>query len=449
MPRSDCSLKRRTAIEQHEPFVTAIQHWPGQVLLLAASLLAVLFTYVFAALSHAHFARFRPAILFLATWFIAFATNRTLNGFVSLTVVMLFAWGSLVYVRRCKGHFYSRRPVVTLLTSTVALCLFAYCLPNGHARQVAWSIVITLKSYVWFLMYAIVDQRSRERSPDLVQLGVQHPFWRSSDVPFGKGAAFLRRHWSQSANELAITQLKGLKLLLWMDMLCVVRKAVEWLFLSELGLPTAAQAQSAYLTSRPFPIAVGWASLVVETALAALSAAVWGHSIIGIARLAGFRLPRNMRAPLQSRSLADFWNRYYFYFKEMLVDFFYIPAFMRMFRSHPRLRMFFATFMAAGVGNAIYHFVRDIYLIDTMEPWGSVESFTSYIFYCVVLATGIGLSQLRVASGVKPSTSAFGRLWSFATIWSFVVCLHIFGDESRENSLVERLSFMASLFGVL
>jgi hypothetical protein len=205
----------------------------------------------------------------------------------------------------------------------------------------------------------------------------------------------------------------------------------------------------AHTDAQPFPIAVSWISLAVETARAALGAAIWGHSIIGLARLAGFRLPRNMRAPLQSRSLADFWNRYYFYFKEMLVEFFYVPTFLKVFRPYPRLRIFFATFMAAGVGNAVYHFVRDLHLVDAQGPSGSLESFTSYMFYCVVLATGIGLSQLRAARGVKPSETLLGRVGSFAMVWSFVVCLQVFGNETRVYSLGERLSFMASLFGAL
>ena len=76
------------------------------------------------------------------------------------------------------------------------------------------------------------------------------------------------------------------------------------------------------------------------------------------------------------------------------------------------------------------------------------ETYTSYLFYCTVLAIGIGISQARMAAGFKPRDSYSGKLISFFCVWSFVVCLHIFGNESRDYTLTERLSFMLSLIGV-
>ena len=144
----------------------------------------------------------------------------------------------------------------------------------------------------------------------------------------------------------------------------------------------------------------------------------------------------------------DYFNRFHYYFKELLVDFFFVPTFFKMFRNYPRLRMFFATFMAAGVGNAIWHFTRDINLVSTLGPVAAVETYTSYAFYCIVLATGVGLSQVRTSLGIRPASTLFGRLYSFFFSWSFGVCMHVFSDESRNHTLGERLSFLASLFGV-
>ena len=159
-------------------------------------------------------------------------------------------------------------------------------------------------------------------------------------------------------------------------------------------------------------------------------------------------MPRNTWRPLESRTLAEFWNRYYYYFKELLVEFFFLPTFLRTFRNHPRLRVFFSTFMAAGVGNALYHFIRDISLVATIGLSATIESFTSYLFYCAVLATGIGLSQARSSAGARLPSTFSGRFGAFLWIWTFVVCLHVFGNETRFYTLDQRLSFMASLVGV-
>ena len=79
---------------------------------------------------------------------------------------------------------------------------------------------------------------------------------------------------------------------------------------------------------------------------------------------------------------------------------------------------------------------------------GALESFTSYLFYCSILAFAIGISQARMNAGRKLSTSFVGKLWSALCVWSVVVCIHIFGDESRSVALVDRLRFMFSLFGI-
>lgn len=215
-----------------------------------------------------------------------------------------------------------------------------------------------------------------------------------------------------------------------------------------MQIPSVTVALDAFLSSQPYPIAIGWVCLILSTAKYSLKIALWSALFIGIARLAGYRLPRGCWRPLESKTLMEYFNRFHYYFKELLVDFFFVPTFFTMFRGYPRLRMFFATFMAAGVGNALWHFLRQIDNVITMGLAGAIQNFTSYIFYCVMLATGIGISQVRTSVGIRPSNTLFGRLYSILFVWSFVVCLHVFGGEASNHTLLERLMLMASLFGV-
>jgi D-alanyl-lipoteichoic acid acyltransferase DltB (MBOAT superfamily) len=196
----------------------------------------------------------------------------------------------------------------------------------------------------------------------------------------------------------------------------------------------------------------GWTALIVATAAAALELAGWSHRAVACLRFAGFKLPRNTCRPLESRSIAEFWNRYYYYFKEMLVDMFFYPTFLRYFKKRPRLRVFFATFMAAGVGNAIFHFFRQLDLLFTMGVRRATVGFTSYIVYCVVLATAIGVSQARTGAGsspaVQPATVA-SRVKAFVCVWGLVVLLHPFGGlEERVYSFHARVSFLAHHLGM-
>lgn len=374
--------------------------------------------------------------------------------FAALGAYFLLAWGALLLVRNHPALWLARRPVLAQLAVTALLCALA-SLPvlQGLPRVLAWAFLCAFTTYLWFFAYAVQDQRSRHAGPLPFQVGILHPFWRSSvgaftPTPFGKGAAFLRKHQARTAEELAVTQLKALKLLVWTGVLIALNKVLIELIEVRLGIAQTAQVYEAFLDGAPLPLATSWASLVWATLGGTLNLAIWGHKIIAVARLAGFRLPRNTWRPLESRTLAEFWNRYYYYFKELLVEFFFFPTFLRMFRKHPRLRVFFATFMAAGVGNALYHFMRDIHLVASMGWQAATAGYASYLFYCVLLAAGIGISQARVTAGRKPPATFMGSLRAVLCVWTFFVCLQVFGDETRRFPLGDRLAFFISLFGI-
>jgi hypothetical protein len=359
------------------------------------------------------------------------------------------AWGALTLVRRNKTLFFARRPVLSLIGVTALLCgLAASPLLHGLPRAALWTFLSVFAAYIWFFAYAVQDQRSREPGPLNFQVGIFEPFWGSSSTPFGKGAAFLRKHQSNTAEDLAITQLKGLKLLVWAMLLTLTSNVLGELLEGPLGIPKLELAHAALMKGEPYPVSTNWASLIWSTFGGALSLAIWGHKIIAVARLAGFRLPRNTWRPLEARTLAEFWNRYYYYFKELLVEFFLFPTFLKAFRKHPRLRVFFATFMAAGVGNALYHFIREINTVAIVGLAKAAEDYTSYLLYCLVLAIGIGISQARMRAGRKPSLTLLGALWSMLCVWTFFVLLHVFGYPTRNFPLGDRFSFFANLFGL-
>ncbi|QAU33709.1 hypothetical protein [Janthinobacterium sp. 17J80-10] len=461
------------AIDQRQPVVRLAQSPVGKLVLVAlfsafAKLAGIPVSLSVVAAAFAFLPRYRNGIVVAGAMLaMAWHPNVALEGIneilfqqgvpsrlapllkaLALVAYFACALGVLVLVRRDKTLFVARRPVTSLLGALALLCLLGSSpFITGLPRVALWAFVIVFAAFMWFFAYAVVDQRSRERSPLLFQMGILHPFWGSSSTPFGKGASFLRKHQARTPEELAVTQVKGVKLLIWALLLGLIGNAIDAIFGVHLGIPRAELAYATFMAGKPYPVLVNWGSLIWGTITSAITIAVWGHKIVALARLAGYRLPRNTWRPLEARTLAEFWNRYYYYFKEMLVEFFFFPTFLKTFRKHPRLRVFFATFMAAGVGNALYHFIRDIKYVALQGPLMAGESFVSYLFYCVVLALGIGISQARQTAGRKPSTTFLGTLWSVLCVWGFFVCLHVFGDEARTFPLRDRLAFFASLFG--
>src|SRR5262249_49436305 len=174
--------------------------------------------------------------------------------------------------------------------------------------------------------------------------------------------------------------------------------------------------------------------------------AIWGGPIVATARLAGYRVLRNTYRPLQSRTLVDFWNRYYFYYKELLVEMFFFPTFVRCFKTRKRLRLFFATIMGATVGNFIYHFVDQISLTQQYGFSKQLEYFQGQVVYYVVLGVGIGLSQMRIHRERIRRGWLRRQLLPSINVVGFYCVLQIFTVGSF--TLMDRVSFFCHIFGV-
>ena len=480
-PAAGSGLRQALAIDERDACIAFARTGAGRMLLLLAAMAAVMPHFgawtgalaAAAAMGAVVWPARRTAIVFGATWASAWlntvlgevdtidqirlvlaqesmgASIAPVLAMAALSVLFIASFALLRHVQRAPQSLPARRPLLTMLAVEALLCIVGGSgLLHGWPRVLIWSAVFIFTPYLWFLPFAIADLRSRAPAPLVLQMSVLRPFWSPAYLPFGKGAAFLRKHLSKTPQEVAVTQLKAIKLLVWADLLFGLLAALGWLFDERIAVPDVEAAIDAFLAGRPYPRAMAWAAIVLAAARYALQVAAWAHLFIGIARLAGYRLPRGSWRPLQARTLMDYFNRFHYYFKELLVDLFFMPTFFRMFRHHPRLRMFFATFMAAGVGNAIWHFTRTIDVVAANGLAGALTSYTSYLFYAALLAAGVGLSQVRANMGLRPATTPVARIASFIFVWSFVIGIHVFGDGSRIHTLTERLRFMAALLGL-
>jgi D-alanyl-lipoteichoic acid acyltransferase DltB (MBOAT superfamily) len=217
----------------------------------------------------------------------------------------------------------------------------------------------------------------------------------------------------------------------------------------KLGIPEFQVALEHSAVGNPFAWYWNCLSLVSAFLLSLLSMSAWGHQIIACARMAGFRALRNTYRPLESRTLTEFWNRFYFYFKELLVDMFFYPTYLRYFKKTPRLRMVAATMAAACVGNAIFHFLRDISCVAELGWWRAIADFQTYLFYCFVLGIGISISQSRARRKDDPSRSWLRRrLIPILCVSGFYCFIHVFDDTSRTYGLREHFVFVGRLLGL-
>ncbi len=361
-----------------------------------------------------------------------------------LTLAALLFWCATLWPR----SWYGRRPVFVFLSSFSLLIVIASYIPQGtRAYQLVWDFTSSLSVYIWFICYSLLDRNSPSRDPFSLQLGSYRPFWGSTNTPFAKGAAYLRRIEARNPEQLAVTQLKGVKLLAWSIVLSLFAQAFNYCAYGYLHVPQFNQALYLSANRTPLPWYHCWASILVGFFGSIITFSAFGHRIIACCRMAGFNALRNTYRPLSSRTIAEFFNRYYFYFKELLVDVFFYPFFLSYFKKHHKLRLVGAIFAAACFGNAFYHFVRDLGFIQKFGLREALISYQVYLFYCFLLAAAISVSQLRHR---KPAPSGFirGQLWPSFLVLLFFCLLDVFGSTERNYPLSEYFRFIGRLFNL-
>lgn len=287
-----------------------------------------------------------------------------------------------------------------------------------------------------------------------------YPTWGTgSNTPYGKGWDYLSANEARDETALAKSQLAGIKLLLLGALWAVASDLLKGVVLGKdnayrhaLGgisppLPTV----GALLDAPPgiYSIGQGWAALYVDLFQRVLGLASKGHLVIGWVRIFGFNVFRNTYKPLLAETVVDFWNRYYHYFKELLVNFFFYPAFTRYFKPHPRLRMFAAVFMAAFVGNMYYHWLSLESALVSGSVRGMWAALQSRLFYCALLTIGIYLSMRREQKkgGKRPNRPGWRRVPAIFGVWTFFSIIHIWALKDQ-TPFVERLQFFLGLVGL-
>jgi hypothetical protein len=366
-----------------------------------------------------------------------------LSGLACVCFTLGLSW---LGIRMQSSGIAGRRPV---------LCLgIFFCLALGIAgttdvpagvRIASWALVAPLSGCLWMLAYVLRDCRRGPASASGIG-SMLATLWTgaSSSTPMLKGPSHARQVEAVDAREFAVAQLKGVKLLAWTMVLVLVSVGIQYILL-RADVPTLEEAIDRNLTGT-IPVWLCWASLTGSFVLLVITLTIWGHTVVGGLRLLGFKALRNTYAPFRARTIADFWNRIYFYFKELLVDHFYYPVYLRYFKRSPGLRTVIATFAAASFGNAFYHFGRDVNYVAELGLWRALTGFQVYLFYTIVLATGISISQLR---GKRRQTSWFRtEVVSRVTIVLFYGLVHIFDDTRRTVSLGAHFAFLFRLFGL-
>jgi hypothetical protein len=338
--------------------------------------------------------------------------------------------------------------IVLLLNTTPAL---------GEWRAIVVGIAVIFPFLIWRCSYLLLSgQFGRVAGTQFFRdhLFYLWPAFGGSNTPYGKGLDYLSSNEAKTPEELARSQLAGFKLL-WLAILWNILKylmdAVVYGTGNELtatlgGHTLAIPTLSVLVRGQAAetPLWASWVSIYCELVREVLSHAAKGHGIIAILRLFGFNVFRNTYKPLLAESVVAFWGRYYYYFKELLVNFFFMPTFAQLgtkLREWPNLRLFIAVFAAAALGNTYYHLLNTRHLLgDFHIPW-------SRMFYCLLLAIGIFISMWRQKRGAGQAPGLPRRVLRIAGVWTFFALIYIWNSQAP-GVFYDRSMFFLSLFGL-
>jgi hypothetical protein len=355
-----------------------------------------------------------------------------------------------------------RRPQLALHAVLWVVLVAAWNAPPGWPRRGLAAVAVAMPFLVWRLGYLLMaGQRGKAAGTRFADhLFYVWPLWRGTNTPYGKGFDYLTRVEATTPEAFARSQLAGVRLialgLLWRLVIEVMGAVVygnpdgvltPLLGGYHLGIP---QLPALLRRPREIGLPVAWLSLYLELVWAVLRLAAKGHVIVGVLRLFGFYAFRNTYKPLLAESVVEFWNRYYYYFKELLVDFFFYPTFVRRFRHAPRLRIVAATFAAAAVGNMYYHLIEQPAFLAG-HPIATWNVLHSRLFYCVALAAGISVSMLRERrrrGAVTRGPGGLRRVLRIAGVWTFFAFIHVWAVPGPTPGFAARTRFVLSLFGL-
>jgi hypothetical protein len=360
-----------------------------------------------------------------------------------------------------------KRPQVTLHLAFWSILGVLWMTPDSGSlwRQFLALIAISMPFLIWRVGYMLMSgqrgkaQRTRFRD----HLFYLWPVWGGSNTPAGKGWDYLSRCEAKTSESYARSMLAGLRLMcvvLFLELVKVFLGAILYapprnvitrlLGGRHLDVPRLKEIVTGNATASIFTT---WVSLYVELIWDVVRLATRGHKWVAALRGFGFNVFRNTYKPLLAESLVDFWNRYYYYFKELLVEFFFYPTYLRYFRAWPKLRMFTAVFAAAFVGNMYYHFIQRAEALASGEFMDAWEDLSPRMLYCLPLALGIYFSMQRQQSQrgrMEQAPSGMERLRQLrriAGVWTFFSLINYWNIKS-DQSILERVRFFLALFGL-
>ena len=408
---------------------------------------------------------------------------------LGLMAVLCFTFTATRIKKLKKQNAFRRNGFFSILfLLVIVLAVIDQTNKRGTLYAVVSAIYCFIAIYLWYFAYdfQIDHERHSEtgRWEFFKKFAYYRPFWCFYFIaPIPRGESTIKAVEATNSDALRVSQSKGVILVIWAGVLLIVSKWVGAFLFAEpffgvrlaqgATLPNVTRALEAISHHQRFSILGTWQIIFGEFFQHLAFIAAWGHLIVGVARFSGYQSLRNTYRPLSSTTFVEFFNRYNYFYKELLVQIFYYPAFFgwakRFFPRSLRARVGFSVFFSTGFANFVIHIFLHIEDYLRAPFLSALHKNAQYALYCFCLSVAVTLSQLnqlrahpfkiqlfrtRIYSESGPAATAesrwqiaFNRLISIAIVLTFFATLRIF-DDGFNGNIRNNLNFVLGTVGV-
>lgn len=326
-------------------------------------------------------------------------TNNSwaLSSLISLLVIC-FSIGLCYLIIHSKFSVIRNWPLGTFFAINILLIILGKYLPiENQYTYLFWvALVLFNTTYVLNFCYVLLHYKKLKGRSWLYWLGPSVIF----NFPFGKSNAFLEQRVAKNNYDLAVTQIKAFKLLVWLCLIKILLKLLSPIIgLSPQPSPYFYVSNISdhfrnFTNNTPSPTSVVWLSLLITYFYDLLLWAIKFNIPVVSLRLFGFYVPRGMYKPLYAKSIPDYFGRRYYYYKELIFDFFVFPLILR-FRSirSRQVRTFLAISIGVSFGTIITHAMASTAELYNIGAWEYLVRNTPFYLRCIGFGLLLGIYQ--------------------------------------------------------
>lgn len=385
-----------------------------------------------------------------------FANNFSLlYSCLASFAVIIFSVVLTYFIVKNKVLIIRSWPISSLLVADFLLIILGLILPKGHSfTYIFWVLLVLFNTTYWSnFCYTLLHKEKLKNKSWLYWLGPGVIF----SFPFGKSNVYLEQREATNSFDLAKTQIKALKLLLWLWLLRHILIYVGPLigipgytipFIPNINVSNISVHFENFLNHTPSSTGIIWLSLFITYFYDLLIWTLKFNVPVAVIRMLGFYIPRGLYKPLYAKSIPDYFSRRYYYYKELIFDFFVLPLFMHLRRiKDRRTRTFWAIFIGVAFGSMLTHTTGSIADLYNVSLGHYLER--SFPFYLRCIGFGLLIAVFQFGNPIPVDGMRFARLRHFINVVIIVVIFSlakVFTPMMQTDNPTDAFRFFLSLF---